>query len=212
MSILWQGESVLFGLGAVVVSYLLGSIPSAYIMTRLRKGIDIRELGVGNMGATNVLRHVGVWEGSVVGLTDIAKGAAAILIAQALSVSQLWLLGAGFGALLGHNFPVFVGFRGGKGSATIVGIFLILAPKEIGIVLGIIAIPFLITRNFAFAICVGFVFLPLLIWLFGGSLTLIFYSLAILIFIGARSLPGARQAWPKVRKNKDISTSHRHVA
>jgi len=88
MSILWQGENVLFGLGAVVVSYLLGSIPSAYIMTRLRKGIDIRGLGVGNMGAANVLRHVGVWEGSVVGLTDIAKGAAAILIAQALSVSQ----------------------------------------------------------------------------------------------------------------------------
>ena len=79
---------MLFGLGAVVVSYLLGSIPSAYIMTRLRKGIDIRELGVGNMGAANVLRHVGVWEGSVVGLTDIAKGAAAILIAQALGVSE----------------------------------------------------------------------------------------------------------------------------
>ena len=199
------------GLAVIIVGYLLGSIPSAYIMARLRKGIDIRDFGVGNMGAANVFRHVGVWEGIVVGLTDMAKGGAAILVAQALGVSQLWLLGAGFSALLGHNFPVFVGFRGGKGSATIAGIFLILAPREIGIVFGIVAIPFFITRNFGFAISVGFVFLPLLIWLFGGSVTLIFYSLAILIFIGLRSLPHAGQAWPRAGKKKGITTSQRHI-
>ncbi len=110
---------MLLGLGAISIGYLLGSIPSAYIMARLRKGIDIRQFGVGNMGAANVIRNVGVWEGIVVGLVDIAKGAAAILIARALNVSQPWLLGTGFSALLGHNFPVFVGFRDGKGSATI---------------------------------------------------------------------------------------------
>jgi len=180
------------GLAVIVVGYLLGSIPSAYIMARLRKGIDIRDFGAGNIGATNVFRHVGVWEGIVVGLTDMAQGAAAILIAQALNVSQPWLLGAGFSALLGHNFPVFIGFRGGKGSATIMGIFLILAPREMGIVFGIMAIPIFITHNVAFAICVGFVFIPLLIWLFGGSAVLIFYSLALLIFIGLRCLPSAR--------------------
>ncbi len=201
---------MLLGLAGIIVGYLLGSIPSAYIMTRLRKGIDIRDFGAGNMGAANVLRHVGLWEGIVVGFTDIAKGTAAILIAQALNVSQLWLLGAGFSALLGHNFPIFVGFRGGKGSATIAGIFLILAPKEIGIVFGIMAVLFFITRNFAFAISAGFVFLPLFIWLFGGSVMLIFYSLAILIFIGVRSLPNARQARPNAGKNKYITTSHRH--
>jgi len=206
----WGGENMLLGLGAIAIGYLLGSIPSAYIMARLRKGVDIRELGVGNVGGASVLRHIGVWEGIVVGLTDMAKGAAAVLVAQALSVSQLWLLGAGFSSLLGHNFPVFAGFRGGKGSAAIIGIFLVLAPREIGIVLGIMAIPYFITRNFAFAICVGFVFLPLLIWLFGESVMLIFYSLAIVIFIGVRSLPTAGQAWPKARKNKDITTSHHH--
>ena len=198
---------MLLGLVVLVIGYLLGSIPSAYIMARLRKGIDIRDFGVGNMGAVNVFRHVGVWEGIVVVITDMAKGAAALLIAQALNVSQLWLLASGFSALLGHNFPVFVGFRGGKGSATIMGIFLILAPREIGIVFGIMVIPIFITRNFAFAICVGFVFLPLLIWLFGGSVVLIFYSLAILIFIGVRSLPNAKQAWPKAGKNSDITSS-----
>lgn len=184
----------------VAIGYLLGSIPSAYIMSRIRKSIDIREFGVGNMGAANVIRHIGIWEGIVVGITDIAKGAAAILIAQAVGVSQAWVLGAGFSALLGHNFPVFAGFRGGKGSATILGIFLILAPKEIGIVLGIMAIPFSITRNFAFSITVGFIFLPLVIWLFVGSMMLTLYSLAIIIFIGLRSVPNARQVWPKVTK------------
>ena len=196
---------MLLGLAVIIVSYLLGSIPSAYIIARLRKGIDIRDFGSGNMGAANVFRYVGVWEGIVVVFTDVAKGAVAILIAQALNVSQLWLLGAGFSALLGHNFPVFVGFRGGRGSATIIGIFLILAPKEMGIVFGIMAIPFFITHNVAFTIFIGFVFIPLLIWLFGGSVTLIFYSLAILVFIGVRSLPLARQAWGKAGKNKDIA-------
>jgi len=177
-------------------------------MARWRKGIDIRDFGVGNMGAANVFRNVGVWEGIVVTLADMAKGAVAILIAQALDVSQLWLLAAGFSALIGHNFPIFTRFRGGKGSATTIGILLMLAPKEMGIVFGIMAIPFFITRNVAFTICVGFAFIPLLIWLFGGSVVLIFYSLAILIFIGVRSLPDARQAWPKLGKNKDIVTSH----
>ena len=196
---------MLLGLAVVAVGYFLGSIPSAYIIARLRKGIDIRNFGVGNAGAVNVFRHVGKWEGLVVAFIDIAKGAGAILIAQALGVSQPWLLGAGFSAFLGHNFPVFIGFRGGKGSATIIGIFLILAPEVIGIVLGIIAVLMLISRNVAFAICVGFVLMLPLIWWFEESMVLVFYSLAILIFIGVRSLPDARQAWPKTRKIKNTT-------
>ena len=100
---------MLLGFTVIVVGYFLGSIPSAYIMARLRKGIDIRNCGVGNVGAVNVYRHVGVWEGLVVAFADIAKGAAAVLIAQALGVTQLWVLGAGFAALLGHNYPIFIG-------------------------------------------------------------------------------------------------------
>jgi glycerol-3-phosphate acyltransferase PlsY len=154
------------------------------------------------MGAASVFRQVGLWEGIVVTLADMVKGAVAILIAQALDVSELWMLGAGFSAFIGHNFPIFAGFRGGKGSATIMGIFFILAPKEMAIVLGIMAIPLSITRNLAFSMCVGFASIPLLIWLFGGSPELIFYSLAIVIFIGVRSLPDAKQAWPKLRGKK----------
>jgi len=199
---------LLLNLAVIVIGYLLGSFPSAYIMGRLRKGIDIRNYDMGNMGAGNVIRHVGIWEGIVVILADVSKGAGAILIAQALEVSQPWLLGAGFSALLGHSFPIFVGFRGGRGSATLIGIFLVLAPKEIGVTFGIMAIPFVITHNNAFSLFIGFTFLPLVIWLFGGSMTLVFYSLAVLVFLIARSFPMVKQSIDDVRKNRTIAASH----
>ena len=184
---------MLLGLLSTGIGYLLGSTPSAYIMGRLRRGVDIREVGGGNMGAANVFREIGIWEGIVVWLADMAKGAGAIAIARALDVSELWLLGSGFSALVGHNFPVFLGFRGGRGSATTMGILLVLAPKEMGIALGIMAIPLFTTRVVAFAIGVGFVSVPLLIWLFGGPVVLVFYSMALPIFIGLTCLLAARQ-------------------
>ena len=161
-------------------------------MGRLRKGIDIRKVGLGNMGAANVIREVGRWEGIVVWLVDVAKGVAAILIAQALDVAQPWLLGAGFAAVLGHNFPVFLNFKGGIGSATVMGIFAIQTPREMGIAFGIIAVSVLITRDahkIALALGIGFTFLPLLIWLFQHSIVMVIYSLVLLIFIGIRSIP-----------------------
>jgi len=110
---------MLLGILSIIIGYLLGSIPTAYIVSRMRKGIDIRNVGSGNMGAANVIRRIGAHEGVFVGLIDIAKGAVAILIAQTLNISELWVFGTGFGVLVGHNFPVFAGFRGGRGSATV---------------------------------------------------------------------------------------------
>jgi glycerol-3-phosphate acyltransferase PlsY len=147
----------------LIIGYLLGSIPTAYIVSRIRRGIDIRTVGSGNVGGANVMRF------------DIAKGAAAILIAQALSVSELWIFGAGFAAVLGHNFPVFTGFRGGQGSATVIGIFLVLAPTAALVTLAVVAIPFFATRKFAGAIIIGFALLPLFIWLLEGSSSLVCY-------------------------------------
>jgi glycerol-3-phosphate acyltransferase PlsY len=189
---------------SIISGYLLGSIPTAYIVARLRKGIDIRNVGSGNMGGANVMREIGTHEGIFVGLIDIAKGAVAILIAQALNISELWVFGAGFAALVGHNFPVFAGFRGGKGSATVIGIFLVLAPKAMLVMLVVVVIPFFTTRKFSAAILigialvvVGFVLLPLFIWLFEGSLMLISYVLAIGIFMLVRNLSGIKQVLAK---------------
>ena len=194
---------MVLNLMVIVAGYLLGSIPSAYIVTKLSKDIDIREVGTGNMGAANIFREIGVWQGIVVCLIDMTKGAVTILIAWALGVSQPWLLGAGFAALLGHNFPVYLGFRGGIGSATAMGIFLVLAPIEMCIALGIMAIPLLIMRNahkVAIVIGIGIVFVPLLIWLFQTSVILTCYSSAIIAFIGLRSLPAPHELLGRIKK------------
>jgi len=188
---------MLLGILSIIIGYLLGSIPTAYIVSHIRKGIDIRNIGSGNMGGANVMREIGTHEGVFVGLIDIAKGAGAILIAQALDIPEPWVFGTGFAALVGHNFPVFAGFRGGRGSATIIGIFLVLAPRSILVTLAIIAIPFFTTRKFASAILIGFALLPLFAWLFEGSLALVFYVLAVDLFMLVRNLSGLKQVLAK---------------
>lgn len=185
------------GILSIIIGYLLGSIPTAYIVSRIRKGIDIRNIGSGNMGGANVMREIGTHEGVFVGLIDIAKGAGAILIAQALNIPEFWVFGTGITALVGHNFPVFARFRGGRGSATIIGIFLVLAPKAILVTLAVVAIPFFTTRKFTGAIIIGFALLPLFAWLLEGSLTLVRYVLVIDLFMLVRNLSNIRQVLAK---------------
>ena len=188
---------MLLGILSIIIGYLLGSIPTAYVVSRARKGIDIRTIGSRNMGGANVMREIGTREGVFVGLFDIAKGAGAILIAQALNVSELWVFGTGFAALVGHNFPVFAGFRGGRGSATIIGIFLVLAPMATLVTLVVVAIPFFTSHNFAGAIMIGLALLPLLLWLLEGSLDLVRYVLVIDLFMLVRNLSRIRQILTK---------------
>ena len=102
---------MILGISSIIIGYLLGSIPTAYIVTKMRKGIDIRTVDVRNMGGGSVLRQVGIWEGALVLVVDMAKGAASIYIAQALGVSILWVFGAGFAAILGHNYPLYLSTR-----------------------------------------------------------------------------------------------------
>jgi len=184
---------VLPGILSIIIGYLLGSIPTAYLVSRTRKGIDIRNIGSRNMGGANVMREIGAREGVIVGLIDIAKGAGAVLIAQALNISELWVFGAGFAALVGHNFTVFARFRGGRGSATIIGVFLVLAPEAMLITLVVVAIPFFTTRKFGAAILIGFALLPLFLWLLEGSLALVRYALVIDVFMLIRNLTGIKQ-------------------
>jgi len=185
------------GILSVIIGYLLGSIPTAYIVSRVRKGTDIRTIGSGTMGGANVMREIGTHEGVFVGLFDIAKGAGAILIARALDVSELWVFGTGFAAVVGHNFPLFAGFRGGRGSATVIGIFLVLAPKPTLVTLAVVAIPFFASRKFGGAIIIGFALLPLFAWLLEGSLSLVRYALAIDLFMLIRNLPDIRRVLAK---------------
>jgi glycerol-3-phosphate acyltransferase PlsY len=118
----------------LVASYFVGAIPTSYLAGRIFRGIDLREHGSKNLGATNVYRTLG-WRYAVpVGLVDIAKGAVPVLIfGPQASDSQLFALACGIAAIAGHAYSVFVRFRGGKGVATAAGVMLGLAPIALGV-------------------------------------------------------------------------------
>jgi len=119
----------LLHLGIPVVAYLLGSIPFGLLVGSVFGGRDVRKAGSGNIGATNVSRVAGPFAGVLTLLLDAAKGAFAVLLAARLTNdSALWMMIAGLCALVGHCFPIWLGFHGGKGVATAAGIFLVLCP------------------------------------------------------------------------------------
>lgn len=119
----------------VLASYLIGAIPSSYIAGRLARGIDLREHGSGNLGATNAFRVLGARVAAPVMLFDILKGFFPALAFPLLDSSPRWewALLYGFASILGHVFPVYMGFRGGKGVATATGVFLAMSPLAVGI-------------------------------------------------------------------------------
>ena len=112
----------------LVAAYLIGSVPFAYLLARRWRGIDVRHVGSGNVGATNVFRSTNVAGGLIVMALDMGKGLAAVLIARGLDPSPVSTAAAGLAAIVGHVFPVWIGFRGGKGVATACGVFAVLAP------------------------------------------------------------------------------------
>ena len=114
---------------AILLAYFLGAIPFGVVLGTLWGGRDIRKSGSGNIGATNVARVVGPLAGGLTLLFDIAKGAGAVWLAAKLSNgSARWMMIAGVAALVGHCFPVWLKFKGGKGVATAGGVFLVLSP------------------------------------------------------------------------------------
>jgi len=118
----------------LIASYLLGAVPTSYLAARLLRGIDLREHGSRNLGATNLYRVLG-WRYAVpVGLLDAAKGLVPVLVfAPRVSTSELFALICGLVAVVGHVFSVFVGFKGGKGVATAAGVMLGLTPAALGV-------------------------------------------------------------------------------
>ena len=120
----------------LVASYFVGAIPTSYLAGRIFRGIDLREHGSRNLGATNVYRTLGRRYAIPVGLVDIAKGAVPVLVfGPRVSDSELFALACGIAAIVGHVFSVFVRFRGGKGVATAAGVMLGLTPLALGVAL-----------------------------------------------------------------------------
>lgn len=165
----------------LVFAYLLGSFPTALIYSRLTRGVDIRQLGDGNMGARNSKRQFGWRAGILIALTDILKGSLAILLARELEFPVFWLYAAGTAVVLGHDFSIFANFQGGQGFAVTTGVFLGLFTEWTLIGFGIYIVVYFTTRisDLAAGLWMGFLFTTACIK--GDSLfTLIFIVLALL--------------------------------
>ena len=195
------------GILAIAIAYLLGSIPFAYIVTRLVEGTDIRQLGDGNPGAANVMREVGITPGLAVLLSDISKGLLAIVIAHWLGVAQTIVFICGFAAVVGHIWSLFLGLRGGGGAATTVGVFFTLVPGECSISFAIMVIVALLPRNLGFSVGVGLLPLPLILWAFGVDASLIIYSVALTLLLALRN----SRSWPALIRKLASSPDWKEV-
>ena len=168
----------------VILGYFLGSIPTAYIAGRMLKNRDIRHMGDANAGAANVYRELGPRIGILVGVIDAAKGALIIFIAQAANMSQFVVLFAGAAAVIGHNWPVFLGFRGGRGVSTTIGILFVLVTIPMLILTLPTILILIIKRNVTPAMAFLFIALPLVGWGLNVSPILIAYGIALPALIG----------------------------
>lgn len=130
---------------AIIVGYVLGSIPFALLLTRSR-GVDLRHVGSQNIGAANVLRTTGLPRAIIVMVLDATKGAAAVVVARLLTDSLAVVTAAGVAAIVGHIYPAWLGFRGGKGVAASAGVFGMLAPIATAIAVGVFVATIFITR------------------------------------------------------------------
>ena len=151
---------------ALVIAYLLGSIPFGYLLVKWRTGSDVRAAGSGNIGATNVLRTTGRVAGVATLLLDIAKGYAAVWVADTLTDhNELWMSAAALAVMAGHAYPVFLKFQGGKAVASFVGAFLRLTPlpllAALIVFLGVAAW----TRHISLGSIVAAGTFPLAVWL-----------------------------------------------
>jgi len=167
---------------AVVIGYLIGSISFSFLWGRLFQGIDIRKHGSGNAGATNTLRVMGVGPALTVLALDIGKGVLAVWVGWWIDPASLMLpILGGFAAILGHNWPVFFAFRGGKGIATMIGVVATLCLLP-GLAAGLVGIASIfVTRFVSLGSLLFAALLPLSLWLFGREPELIVFSLALAV-------------------------------
>ncbi len=195
----------------VALAYLLGSIPFGYLLVRARGGGDVRATGSGGTGATNVTRRAGRGAGLLTLLLDALKGALAVLIARRLLTTDFgvnwWVAAVAFAVVVGHCFPVWLKFRGGKGVATGLGVFLALAPLAVTLVAVVFVLVVWRTRYVSLGSITAAALTPLCVWLLartsdtpraplvaaalaGGALIILMHRANI-----ARLLSGTENKW-----------------
>jgi glycerol-3-phosphate acyltransferase PlsY len=197
-------------IGVVVLSYLIGSIPTAYIFGRVMKNIDIREHGSGNVGATNAFRVLGKVPGTAVLIIDIIKGIVPIVVvAGFLAPYPFGRIAAAVGAVCGHNWTCFLNFKGGKGIATtlgvLIGLTVAIPEARVAVLLCVAAwiVSFLISGIVSVSSIIAAVALPILMVVFNVPTSLIILSVVFCVFVVFRHRPNIQRFLkgqePKVR-------------
>jgi glycerol-3-phosphate acyltransferase PlsY len=150
----------------VLFGYLAGSVPFAYLLAR-RAGIDVRVAGSGNVGAANVLRTTGAWRAVAVMALDVTKGAAAVLVAYLAAGGAPTAAATGAAAIVGHIYPVWLRFHGGKGVAVAAGVFCVLSPVATAIAASLFLVTVWLTRYISLGSIAATIALPPAAWLSG---------------------------------------------
>jgi glycerol-3-phosphate acyltransferase PlsY len=186
------GNDIITGIIAIVIGYLLGSIPSAYVITRLVKGKDIRQIGGGNVGARNVFVEVGKAAGIAVGIFDVIKGAGAVVLAIWLlkiespeiwstDISWLFIMGTGLAVVAGHIWSVYLKFTGGNGLATTLGVLAVLMTYELSFAVAVVLVLFIMTRNIVLSVNLSLLSVPISAWLLGKPWLAIVFPIVLVV-------------------------------
>jgi len=179
------------GILLVIVAYLVGAVPFGVIVSRVfDRKVDLRKVGSGNIGATNVARALGKWAGILTLLLDAGKAVFALLLVR-LAMGAFafeWLALAGAAVFLGHVFPVYLRFKGGKGVATALGVVAVLNPAVAPALLGLFGVVFLFTRYVSLGSLCAAVGLPVVMQLFGSPRPFVWLAvfIAVVVFIAHR--------------------------
>jgi len=176
----------------IILSYLLGSIPTGYIVGVLA-GVDIRKVGSGNVGATNVARAVGKKRGVLTLIADVVKGFVPVFIAGRLDLSHTALALIAIAAFLGHLYPVFLKFQGGKGVATALGVLLALAPMATLILMAVFAVVAVSSRLVSLSSMITALAAPFTLWSFSYSPTVIATGVFLAVMITVRHRDNIRR-------------------
>ena len=177
----------------VPLGYLFGSIPFGLLIAKASKGMDVRRVGSGNIGATNVLRVAGSGPAAATLALDMLKGWAPVALAQALKGPEVLVAAVALAAFLGHLYPLFLGFRGGKGVATFLGILLALCAKAALLIVAVWLLTAALIRYSSVAALVASAVSPLLVWLLDGRPPYVALTAALFGFILIRHRENLRR-------------------
>lgn len=172
----------------IIVSYCLGSIPFAYIIVKLFGGKDIREVGSGNVGGMNTARNIGLLPGIIVVCLDLCKSMSAVYV-FGLFGEFYYSLAAGLMVVAGHNWPIFLAFRGGKGIAASIGAGILLFPLFLLYTYLVIGLAWILSRNPSLSIVIGYSFFPIWVIFVDFQPTLLFWAIIFSLIIIIKHLP-----------------------